>query len=100
MNQLNCPKCSGGAYAADEELVKILENTTPIKIVLKTTFVCRSCNERFSRIIYDDLDARKRPQQWQPAPGMPTHEHALQPGISATGQTQEPAEKLKFLDNL
>lgn len=57
---MECPKCSGGSYLAEEELVKVLENTEPLKIIAKAVFVCRACSERFSRLIVDTLDARKR----------------------------------------
>ena len=101
---MNCPKCNGGAYVSEEEAIKILENTTPIKLIVKMTYICRSCNERFSRIFSEDVEAKRRPADWnaqQPtAPGMPTHEHAVTPGMSTTGQTQEPADRLKFLDNI
>ena len=97
---MNCPKCNGGAYVSEEEAIKILETTTPIKIIMRVTYVCRSCNERFSRIFCEDVEARKRPQEFQPAPGMPTSEYAVQPGMSTTGETKEPAERLRFLDNI
>jgi hypothetical protein len=57
---MECPKCSGGSYLAEEELVKVLENTEPVKVITKAVFVCRACSERFSRLIVDTLDARKR----------------------------------------
>ena len=98
---MNCPKCNGGSYVSDEEAIKILEATTPIKIIMRVTYVCRSCNERFSRIFSEDVEARKKPPEWQqPAPGMPTSEYAVRPGMSATGETKEPADRLKFLDNI
>jgi hypothetical protein len=96
---MNCPKCNGGSYVSDEEAIKILETTSPIKIIMRVTYVCRSCNERFSRIFSEDVETRKRPQEW-PSPGMPTSEYAVRPGVSTTGTTQEPAERLRFLDNI
>jgi len=84
----------------EEEVVKVLENTTPIKMILKATYVCRSCGEKFSRIFCEDVDAKKRPQEWRQSPGLPTHEQSLTPGISTTGETKEPVERLRFLDNL
>ena len=57
---MNCPKCQGGAYLADEDLVKVVESSTPMKLLIKQTFVCRACADRFSRIISDDADSRKR----------------------------------------
>ncbi len=58
---MNCPKCQGGAYLGEEDLVKVVENSTPMRLLIKQTFVCRACAERFSRIISDDMDARRRP---------------------------------------
>ncbi len=57
---MECPKCGGGAYLAEEELVKVLENTDPIKIIAKATFVCKACSERFSRLVCDTLEGRKK----------------------------------------
>jgi len=56
---MECPKCQGGAYLADEELVKVMEGTKPQKAILKATFVCRSCGERFSRLVTDSLEKRR-----------------------------------------
>lgn len=91
---MNCPKCNGGAYVSDEDVVKVLENTSPIKVILKVTYVCRSCGERFSRVFSEDIEA-KRKEDWRPAPGMPTSEHTVRPAPS-----YEPADRLRFLDKL
>jgi hypothetical protein len=65
---MECPKCGGGAYLADEELIKVLENTDPMKIMFRAIFSCRACAEKFSRIFYDDLGARKKPPEVRPFP--------------------------------
>jgi len=68
---VHCPKCGGGTYLVDEELLKVLENTDPIKLILRAIYLCRSCGEKFSRVVYDDLTARKKPMasgQGQPSP--------------------------------
>jgi len=57
---MECPKCGGGVYLAEEELVKVLENTDPLKVIIKATYVCRACSERFSRLVYDNLEARNK----------------------------------------
>lgn len=57
---MECPKCSGGSYLAEEELVKVLEGTEPLRIIARAVFVCRACSERFSRLIVDSLEARKK----------------------------------------
>ncbi len=59
---MECPKCAGGAYLAEEELVQVL-NTEPVKVISKATFVCRSCSERFTRLVCEPLDAKRRPPE-------------------------------------
>ena len=55
-----CPKCGGGAYLADEDLLKVVDNTQPMKVVIKQTFVCRACTDKFSRVASDDMDSRRK----------------------------------------
>lgn len=62
-----CPKCGGGSFLVDEELVQVLENTDPVKILIKSIYQCRACSDRFSRLVSDSLDARKK-QAEAPAP--------------------------------
>lgn len=103
---VRCPKCNGGTYISDEEVVKILENTDPIKVILRITYICRSCGERFTRVVAQDVDARKRKEYSQPTPGLPTSPEAVRPGMSSSspyGTGEEPPkayEGLKFLDTL
>jgi len=78
-----CPKCGGGSYLAEEELIKIMENTEPMKMIIKATYQCRACSERFSRLVHDILEARKKPDEI-PASG------------SAPNTEGEPVEGLKF----
>ena len=59
---MECPKCGGGTYLHEEELVQVLENTKPLKAVLRATMVCRACAEKFSRLFVDTLEGRKPPQ--------------------------------------
>ena len=56
---MQCPKCGAEAYLVDEELVRIIENTDPMKVVAKAVYQCRSCGERFSRLVIENIDARK-----------------------------------------
>ncbi|MCD6495915.1 MAG: hypothetical protein J7K54_01455 [Candidatus Aenigmarchaeota archaeon] len=56
---MNCPKCQGGAYLSEEDVVTVIEKTDPIRLLIKQTFVCRACSERFSRIVADDIESRK-----------------------------------------
>ncbi len=55
-----CPKCGGGTYISEEELVKILEETRPLKAVIKVFYVCRACVEKFSRLVHENLEDKKR----------------------------------------
>ena len=87
---MECPKCGGGAYLSEEELVQILSETDPVKILIKAVYVCRACSERFSRLVYDDLSSRKRePAQTQRV--QQTQEH-----MQIETVKDEPAESLKF----
>ncbi len=85
-----CPKCNGGTYLADEELVQVLENTDPVKVLVKATYQCMSCSERFTRIICDELSARRRPTE-QSHPG-----YSTQPAPVRPSPANDPAEGLKF----
>lgn len=99
---VRCPKCSGGAYVSDEEVVKVLENTEPVKVILRITYVCRSCGERFTRVVSEDVDAKKKEKSSEDrAPGFPTSLESLRPGMSTTGRNVEPiADRLAFLDKI
>ena len=98
---MECPKCGGGSYLADEELIKVLENTDPMKIMFKAIFSCRACSEKFSRIFYDDLGSRKKPPEVRPYPyqgqqsQQPQQYEPVRPA-SADQEESDPAEGLKF----
>jgi Zn-finger nucleic acid-binding protein len=93
MNASMCPKCGGGAYLAEEELIKILEGTNPLKVLLRAHFVCRACAEKFNRIIYDDLANRKHnPQAAAP---FQVYQPPAQTA-SAPAQQDSVAESLRF----
>ena len=55
-----CPKCGGGTFIADEELVKVREDSRPLKAVIKLVYVCRACGDKFSRLVHEHLENRKR----------------------------------------
>jgi Zn-finger nucleic acid-binding protein len=59
MDAIMCPKCGGGAFLSEEELIKILENTKPLTAVIRAVYQCRACAEKFSRLIHDALEGRK-----------------------------------------
>ena len=54
-----CPKCGGGTFIADEELVKVLENSRPLKAIIRVIYACRACSEKFGRLIHDTIENRK-----------------------------------------
>jgi hypothetical protein len=96
---MQCPKCNGGSFLSEEELVKVLENTEPHRIIIKATRTCMACQEKFSRLVWDELGPHRRhmPQQ---QPGYPQqapnpYQYAQQPQPQA--QKEEPVvEGLRF----
>ena len=87
---MECPKCGGGCLLSEEDLVKVLEERPArdvLRAVIKATYVCRACTERFSRLFVDDLTKRQRPAEAQ----APVHTQE-QPAT----EEAEPAENLKF----
>ena len=94
---MDCPKCGGGTYIVDEEFVKVIENTEPMKVVAKATYQCRSCNERFTRLIVENLDAKRKeePTRSQGVYSGQTFgmENPTQP---AAGSSEGAADNLKF----
>ncbi len=106
---MNCPKCDGGAYVAEEEVVSVVDSIVPIKVILKISYVCKSCSERFTRVYLEDLEAaRRKPKEpaltskakeWTPAPGMPTSEFAAGPEVPKPSN-KDIKDKLRFLDDI
>ena len=87
-----CPKCGGGTYISEEELVKILEDTRPLKAVIKVFYVCRACVEKFSRLVHENLEDKKRDVSGVgPNPGYPQ-----QPAQTYSKSEDTAAEGLKF----
>ena len=62
---MECPRCGGQAYISDEDVVKIVESTDPVKIVIKVTYICKSCSERFSKIVVENLEKKKVEKEQQ-----------------------------------
>ena len=90
---MECPKCGGGTYLHEEELVQVLEGTRPLKAVLKATMVCRACAEKFSRLFVDTLENRKPPVS---SPGTAqSGPYAMVPRVVSDFK-DEPAEGLRF----
>ncbi|MBL7160534.1 MAG: hypothetical protein ISS93_01645 [Candidatus Aenigmarchaeota archaeon] len=88
---MECPKCGGGCLLSEEELIKVLEERAreAVKAVVKASYVCRACSERFSRLFVDDLAKRKRPPEARAV-------QYTAPAESQTEQETDPAENLKF----
>jgi len=93
---MQCPKCGGEAYLVDEELVQVLENVEPPKIIAKAIYQCRSCGERFTRLVSESLDAKKKvPDQ----SGASKHSSSSYPGDNIGDirpETKERIDQLKF----
>jgi hypothetical protein len=96
---MECPKCHGGSFLAEEELVQVMEGQEPHKIVLKAIYACRACSEKFSRLVWDDLGPHRKhlpvpaasyqPPQQSPNP----YQYQQQPQAK---KEEEAAEGLKF----
>lgn len=99
---MECPKCGGGAYLAEEDLIQVLESADPVKLMLKATYQCRACSERFTRVLYDDITARKKEDELRPVPspysmsGQQSYSEPEQSSIVRTSDEDEAAESLKF----
>ncbi len=78
---MNCPKCNGGSFVSEEELVQVMDGE-PARLLLKATFSCRACNERFSRLVWDDLGHHRRVELGPPQPP-----GVLQPQIQSQEQS-------------
>jgi hypothetical protein len=95
-----CPKCSGGAFLSDEDLVKVLENTAPMKLLIKQSFVCKACSERFSRVVWDDIDARKKTMGEQTTIQQTPMTEPVQQQNFQSSTPNQAAAGIRFLDNL
>jgi phage terminase large subunit GpA-like protein len=95
---MQCPKCGGEAYLVDEELVQVLENVDPPKIIAKAIYQCRSCGDRFTRLVSETLDAKKKVPD-QPA-GQAQQGHSSGSSddnlANVSPETRERIDQLKF----
>ena len=89
MTVIQCPKCAGEAYLAEEELVQILENTDPLKAIIKAHFTCKACASTFTRLLTENLDAKKKE-------GLASGAVASSTPAGAGVSTDEAAEGLRF----
>ncbi len=84
-----CPKCGGGTYIAEEELIKVLEGRT-LRAILKILYVCRACSEKFSRLVHEDLESRKRDER---GTGV---QQGYGQGASSSSSTEQIPDTLRF----
>ncbi|MFH1445028.1 MAG: hypothetical protein ABIF08_00935 [Nanoarchaeota archaeon] len=117
---MECPKCGGGAFLSEEELVKILEGFEPLRMIAKAKYQCRACSETFSRLICDTLEGRQKPPErpvfssQQPSQDyQESHSYSPTPSYSQSQYQSQPmtwrkkeddedraAEGIKFLDSI
>jgi transposase-like protein len=55
-----CPKCGSEAYLSEEEFAGNVESADPPKVAIKQVFKCKACGEKFSRIVFENLDIKKK----------------------------------------
>jgi len=100
---MQCPKCGGGSFLAEEELVKHIDTGEPHRIIIRATHTCVSCSEKFSRLVWDELGPHRRhgqpqvmyqqqPQQQQ-APSPYQYPQQTQP---SQAKQEEVVDGLKF----
>lgn len=98
---MNCPKCAGGAFLAEEDLVKVMDNVQPMKLLIKQTFTCRACSEKFSRIVWDDFESRKKGLEEKPDGGVETVSLSGNEQTYSSQPSSAPAEAgIQFLDKI
>jgi len=94
---MECPKCAGGSYLVDEDLIQILEKAEPVKMLIKATYQCRACSDRFTRLYYDLLEARKKPEMhYMQAPQQYQQQYQNQYQQPQQESEDEPPTGLKF----
>jgi len=74
-----CPKCGGEAYLSEEEFGGNVENADPPKVAIKQIFKCKACGERFSRIVFENLEGKKQKTEAKKLPDL--FEGFHKPGI-------------------
>ena len=86
---MQCPKCNGGSFLSEEELVKVIESTEPQRIIIKATHTCMACQEKFSRLVWDELGPHRRHVQPGQAPYQQPVQTAPNPYQQPVQQTQQ-----------
>lgn len=85
-----CPKCGGEAYLSQEEMAGMVENVEPPKVAIKQVFKCKACGEAFSRLVFENLDSKKKTAAKRPED---LFEGFHKPGV---GLDQEPQERVEL----
>lgn len=80
-----CPKCGSEAYLSEEEFAGNVENADPPKVAIKQVFKCKACGEKFSRIVFENLDVKKQKTEARKFPDI--FEGFHKPGV---GLEEEP----------
>lgn len=100
---MQCPKCNGGSFLSEEELVKVIEGTDPQRIVIKAVHTCMACQERFSRLVWDELGPHRKHLQpgqaqypGQPVQQAPNPYQYQQPQQAQQRQEEPMVDGLKF----
>lgn len=80
---MECPKCSGVSYMAEEEFLQVLD-TEPVKVVTKGVYVCKLCTDRFTRIHVEDIQAKRKSEEKSVQPSAKDYRQARQDEIAET----------------
>jgi hypothetical protein len=98
---MQCPKCNGGTFLAEEELVKHIEGAEPHKVIIKATYSCMACQEKFSRLVWDDLGPHRRhAPHGQPAQYQQQAPNPYQYPQQGQAQAQQPQQNEEVVDGL
>jgi len=92
MNE-RCPKCGGEAYLSEEEMAGVVEKSDPPKVAIKQIFKCKSCGERFSRVVFENLDAKKKSEKTEAKKFPDLFEGFHKPGV---GLDEEPKDEVEL----
>jgi transposase-like protein len=87
-----CPKCGGESYLSEEDLAGLAERVDPPKAVVRQTFKCKSCGESFSRLVFENLDAKKLVQKTEAKKFPDLFEGFHKPGVGLDEDSQERVE--------
>jgi transposase-like protein len=88
MNE-RCPKCGSDSYLSEEEMAGVVDKSDPPKVAIKQIFKCKACGEKFSRLVFENLDVKKKTE----AKKLPDlFEGFHKPGV---GLDEDPGDKVE-----